>query len=35
MTEGETLKSFSVLLTVVSLAGLLVAWVGSILLPLV
>jgi GntP family gluconate:H+ symporter len=35
MTEGETLKSFSVMLTVVSLAGLLVAWAGSILLPLI
>jgi GntP family gluconate:H+ symporter len=35
MTEAETLKSFSVLLTVVSLTGLLVAWAGSILLPLI
>jgi len=35
MTESETLKSFSVLLTVVSLVGLLVTWLGSILLPLV
>ena len=35
MTERETLKSFSVLLTVVSFAGLLVAWIGSVFLPLV
>ncbi len=35
MTEKETLKSFSVLLTVVSLAGLAVTWLGSVLLPLV
>ena len=35
MTEKETLKSFSVLLTLVSLAGFAVTWLGSILLPLV
>jgi GntP family gluconate:H+ symporter len=35
MTENETLKSFSVLLTFVSLVGLIVTWLGSILLPLV
>ncbi len=35
MTEKETLKSFSVLLTGVSLVGLLVTWVGSQLFPLV
>ncbi len=35
MTEKETLKSFSVLLTVVSLAGLIVTWIGSVLFPLV
>lgn len=35
MTENETLKSFSVLLTLVSLAGLIVTWLGSIFFPLV
>jgi GntP family gluconate:H+ symporter len=35
MTEKETLKSWSVMLTVVSLAGLIVTWVGSMLVPLV
>jgi GntP family gluconate:H+ symporter len=35
MTEKETLKSFSVLLTAVSLVGLIVTWLGSVLLPLV
>jgi gluconate:H+ symporter, GntP family len=35
MTEKETLKSFSVMLTIVSLAGLAVTWIGSILFPLV
>jgi GntP family gluconate:H+ symporter len=35
MTEKETLKTFSVMLTVISLAGFLVAWLGSIFLPLV
>jgi GntP family gluconate:H+ symporter len=35
MTESETLKSFSVLLTAVSLVGLVVTWLGSVLLPLV
>lgn len=35
MTEKETLKSFTVLLTGVSLAGLVVTWVGSWLFPLV
>lgn len=35
MTEKETLKSWSVLLTLVSLVGLAVTWLGSILIPLV
>ncbi len=35
LTEKETLKSWSVMLTVVSLAGLIVTWLGSIVLPLV
>ncbi len=35
MTEKETLKSFSVLLTIVSVVGLLVTLLGSRLLPLV
>ncbi len=35
MTEKETLQSFSVLLTVVSFAGLIVTWLGSLLFPLV
>ncbi len=35
MTEKETLKSFSVMLTLVSLAGFVVTWLGSIWLPLV
>jgi GntP family gluconate:H+ symporter len=35
MTERETLKSFSVMLTVVSVTGLAVTWIGSILFPLV
>jgi gluconate:H+ symporter, GntP family len=35
MTEKETLKSFSVLLTLVSFVGLIVTWLGSILIPLV
>lgn len=35
MTEKETLKSFSVLLTVVSFSGLIVTWIGSLLFPLV
>ncbi len=35
MTEKETLKSWSVMLTVVSLAGLVVTWLGSVLMPLV
>lgn len=35
MTDRETLKSFSVMLTAISLAGLLVVWLGSIFLPLV
>ncbi len=35
MTEKETLKSWSVMLTVVSLAGLVVTWLGSLLIPLV
>lgn len=35
MTEKETLKSWSVLLTSVSLVGLIVTWLGSILVPLV
>lgn len=35
MTERETLRSFSVLLTAVSLVGLAVTWLGSIWLPLV
>lgn len=35
MTEKETLKSFTVMLTVVSLAGLAVTLVASVLVPLV
>jgi len=35
MTENETLKTFSVLLTLISLVGLVVTWLGSILLPMV
>ena len=35
MTEKETLKSFSLMLTIVSLAGLLVTLIASKLLPLV
>jgi GntP family gluconate:H+ symporter len=35
MTEKETLKSFSVLLTLVSLVGMVVTWLGSVVLPLV
>jgi gluconate:H+ symporter, GntP family len=35
MTEKETLKSFSVLLTVISLSGLVVTWLGSVLLPMI
>ena len=35
MTEKETLKSFSVMLTIISLAGLLVTLVASKILPLV
>lgn len=35
MTEKETLKSWSVLLTLVSLVGLAVTWLGSVLVPLV
>lgn len=35
MTEKETLKSWSVMLTLVSLVGLAVAWLGSVFLPLV
>ena len=35
MTEMETLQSFSILLTAVSLTGLLVTWLGSIVFPLV
>ena len=35
MTEKETLKSCPVLLTVVSLVGLVVTWLGSVVFPLV
>jgi GntP family gluconate:H+ symporter len=35
MTEKETLKSFSLMLTIISLAGLLVTLIASKLLPLV
>lgn len=35
MTEKETLKSFSVLLTVVSVSGLVVTWVASWIFPLI
>ncbi len=35
MTEKETLKSFSVMLTIISLAGLLVTLIASKLMPLV
>jgi gluconate:H+ symporter, GntP family len=35
MTEKETLKSWSVMLTLVSLVGLVVTWLGSLLIPLV
>lgn len=35
MTEKETLKSWSVLLTLVSLVGLAVSWLGSVFVPLV
>ncbi len=35
MTEKETLKSFSVMLTVISLSGLIVTFIASKLLPLV
>jgi H+/gluconate symporter-like permease len=33
LTEKETLKSFSVMLTLVSAAGLTVTWIASTLLP--
>lgn len=35
MTEKETLRSWSVMLTLVSLVGLAVSWLGSVLVPLV
>lgn len=35
MTEQETLKTFSVMLTVISLVGFLVVWLGSVVLPMV
>lgn len=34
LTERETLRSFTVLLTTMSVAGLIVVWIGSRLLPL-
>ena len=35
MTEGETLKTFSVMLTLMGVAGFLVVWVASRVMPLV
>ena len=35
MTEGETLKTFSVMLTLMGFAGFAVVWVASKVLPLV
>jgi GntP family gluconate:H+ symporter len=35
MTEGETLKTFSVMLTLMGCAGFVVVWVASKVLPMV
>jgi GntP family gluconate:H+ symporter len=34
LTEQETLRSFTVALTVMSVAGLIVVWIASRLMPL-
>jgi GntP family gluconate:H+ symporter len=34
LTEQETLRSFTVVLTVMSVAGLIVVWIASRLVPL-
>ena len=35
MTEKETLKYFSMMLSMLSLLGLAVTWIGSVVLPMV
>ena len=35
MTEGETLKTFSVMLTLMGVAGFVVVWIASRVIPLV
>jgi H+/gluconate symporter-like permease len=35
MTEGETLKTFSVMLTLMGISGFGVVWVASRLMPMV
>jgi GntP family gluconate:H+ symporter len=34
MTEKETLKYFSMMLSMLSLLGLAVTWIGSVVLPM-